>query len=149
MIQGPIRRYQGMGACIRNRHVTPELFACGARRFIYGLGKRLYLPTSSGSVVDKVLANPMDQISGGLGWYVGILYTLQIYFDFPVIPIWRWALVKCWGFELTENFNYPYLARSVGEFWRRWHISLSAGSRTTFTFLLAEAGRGHLLPAVI
>ena len=92
MIQGPIERYQGMGARIRNRHVTPELFACGARRFIYGLGKKVILANQFGSVVDKVLANPMDQISGGLGWYVGILYTLQIYFDFPVIPIWRWAL---------------------------------------------------------
>lgn len=77
MIQGPIERYQGMGACIRNRHVTPGLFACGARRFIYGLGKKVILANQFGSVVDKVLANPMDQISGGLGWYVGILYTLH------------------------------------------------------------------------
>ena len=77
MIQGPIERYQGMGARIRNRHVTPELFACGARRFIYGLGKKVILANQFGSVVDKVLANPMDQISGGLGWYVGILYTLH------------------------------------------------------------------------
>lgn len=60
-------------------------------------GKKVILANQFGSVVDKVLANPMDQISGGLGWYVGILYTLQIYFDFPVIPIWRLALVKCWA----------------------------------------------------
>ena len=119
MIQGPIERYQSMGARIRNRHVTPELFACGARRFIYGLGKKVILANQFGSVVDKVLANPMDQISGGLGWYVGILYTLQIYFDFS-------GYSDMAGFELTENFNYPYLARSVGEFWRRWHISLSS-----------------------
>ena len=150
MIQGPIERYQGMGARIRSRHVTPELFACGARRFIYGLGKKVILANQFGSVVDKVLANPMDQISGGLGWYVGILYTLQIYFDFSGYSDMAVGLGKMLGFELTENFNYPYLSRSVGEFWRRWHISLSpAGSRTTFTFLLAEAGRGRLSPAAI
>ena len=126
MIQGPIERYQGMGARIRNRHVTPELFACGARRFIYGLGKKVILANQFGSVVDKVLANPMDQISGGLGWYVGILYTLQIYFDFSGYSDMAVGLGKMLGFELTENFNYPYLARSVGEFWRRWHISLSS-----------------------
>ena len=125
MIQGPIERYQGMGARIRNRHVTPELFACGARRFIYGLGKKVILANQFGSVVDKVLANPMDQISGGLGWYVGILYTLQIYFDFSGYSDMAVGLGKMLGFELTENFNYPYLARTVGEFWRRWHISLS------------------------
>ena len=126
MIQGPIERYQGMGARIRSRHVTPELFACGARRFIYGLGKKVILANQFGSVVDKVLANPMDQISGGLGWYVGILYTLQIYFDFSGYSDMAVGLGKMLGFELTENFNYPYLSRSVGEFWRRWHISLSS-----------------------
>ena len=68
-----------MGACSRTLHVTPELFACGARRFIYGLGKKVILANQFGSVVDKVLANPMDQISGGLGWYVGILYTADLF----------------------------------------------------------------------
>ena len=125
MIQGPIERYKGIRAGISSRRVTPEAFAQGARRFIYGLAKKVILANQFGGVVDKVLANPVDQISGGLGWYIGILYTLQIYFDFSGYSDMAVGLGKMLGFELTENFNYPYLARSVGEFWRRWHISLS------------------------
>ena len=67
MIQGPIVRYGGFDACIHDRHVTPELFAYGARRFIYGLSKKLILANQFGSVVDKVLSHPMEEISGGLG----------------------------------------------------------------------------------
>ena len=116
MIQGPIERYQGMGARIRSRHVTPELFACGARRFIYGLGKKVILANQFGSVVDKVLANPM---AVGLG--------------------------KMLGFELTENFNYPYLSRSVGEFWRRWHISLSSWFKDYLYIPLGGSRKGTLI----
>ena len=83
--------------------MTPELFACGARRFIYGLGKKVILANQFGSVLDKVLANPMDQISGGLGWYVESLYTLQIYFDFSGYSDMAVGLGKMLGFELTEN----------------------------------------------
>ena len=145
MIQGPIERYQGMGACIRDRHVTPELFACGARRFIYGLSKKLILANQFGGVVDKVLANPMDQISGGLGWYVGILYTLQIYFDFSGYSDMAVGLGKMLGFELTENFNYPYLAKTVGEFWRRWHISLSGWFKDYLYIPLGGSRKGTLV----
>lgn len=67
----------------------------------------------------------MEEISGGLGWYIGILYTLQIYFDFSGYSDMAVGLGKMLGFHIPENFNYPYLARNVGEFWRRWHISLS------------------------
>ena len=126
MIQGPIVRYKGFDECITERHVTPEAFACGSRRFIYGLAKKLILANQFGSVVDKVLLNPMDQISGGLGWYIGILYTLQIYFDFSGYSDMAVGIGKMLGFGLTENFNYPYLSKTVGEFWRRWHISLSS-----------------------
>lgn len=126
MIQGPIVRYGGFEPFIRNRRVTAESFAYGARRFIYGLSKKLILADQLGSVVDKVLSSPMDQISGGLGWYIGILYTLQIYFDFSGYSDMAVGVGKMLGFGLMENFDYPYLSKSVGEFWRRWHISLSA-----------------------
>lgn len=144
MIQGPIERFQGMGESIRSRHVTPELFACGARRFICGLAKKVILANQFAGVVDKVLANPMDQISGGLAWYVGILYTLQIYFDFSGYSDMAVGLGKMLGFELTENFNYPYLARSVGEFWRRWHISLSGWFRDYLYIPLGGSRKGNL-----
>lgn len=126
MIQGPIVRYKGIRESVLSRRVTPELFAYGARRFIYGLSKKVVLANQFGSVVDKVLSNPMEQISGGLGWYIGILYTLQIYFDFSGYSDMAVGLGKMLGFELMENFNYPYLSKTVGEFWRRWHISLSS-----------------------
>ena len=96
-------------------------------------------------MVDKVLANPMDQISGGLGWYVGILYTLQIYFDFSGYSDMAVGLGKMLGFELTENFNYPYLSRSVGEFWRRWHISLSSWFKDYLYIPLGGSRKGTLI----
>lgn len=142
MIQGPIVRYQGFESCVMDRRVTPEAFAYGARRFIYGLGKKLILANQFGSVVDKVLSNPMEQMSGGLGWYIGILYTLQIYFDFSGYSDMAVGIGKMLGFELMENFNYPYLSRNVGEFWRRWHISLSGWFRDYVYIPLGGSRRG-------
>lgn len=142
MIQGPIVRYQGFESCIEKRRVSPEAFAYGARRFIYGLGKKLILANQFGSVVDKVLLNPMEQISGGLGWYIGILYTLQIYFDFSGYSDMAVGLGKMLGFDIMENFNYPYLSRNVGEFWRRWHISLSGWYRDYVYIPLGGSRRG-------
>lgn len=145
MIQGPIERYKGIEQCIRNRRVTPESFAWGVRRFIYGLSKKVILANQLGSVVDKALSNPMDQISGGLGWYVGILYTLQIYFDFSGYSDMAVGLGRMLGFRLTENFNYPYLAKNVGEFWRRWHISLSAWFKDYLYIPLGGSRKGTLV----
>lgn len=142
MIQGPIVRYQGFNQCIRNRRLSPEAFAYGARRFIYGLSKKLVLANQFGSVVDKVLLNPMEQISGGLGWYIGILYTLQIYFDFSGYSDMAVGLGKMLGFDIMENFNYPYLSQNVGEFWRRWHISLSGWFRDYVYIPLGGSRRG-------
>lgn len=144
MIQGPIVRYGGFDACIHDRRVTPETFAYGARRFIYGLSKKLILANQFGSVVDKVLSHPMEQISGGLGWYIGILYTLQIYFDFSGYSDMAVGLGKMLGFNLPENFNYPYLARNVGEFWRRWHISLSSWFKDYLYIPLGGSRKGTM-----
>lgn len=144
MIQGPIVRYEGFDACIHDRRVTPETFAYGARRFIYGLSKKLILANQFGSVVDKVLSHPMEQISGGLGWYIGILYTLQIYFDFSGYSDMAVGLGKMLGFNLPENFNYPYLARNVGEFWRRWHISLSSWFKDYLYIPLGGSRKGTM-----
>lgn len=142
MIQGPIARYKGVEACMESRRVTPEGFASGARRFIYGLGKKLILANQFGSVVDKVLSNPMDQISGGLGWYIGILYTLQIYFDFSGYSDMAVGIGRMLGFELPENFDYPYLSKNVGEFWRRWHITLSGWFRDYLYIPLGGSRKG-------
>lgn len=143
MIQGPIVRYRGFGACIETRHVTPETFAYGARRFIYGLAKKLILANQFGSIVDKVLSSPMEQISGGLGWYIGVLYTLQIYYDFSGYSDMAVGIGKMLGFYIPENFNYPYLARNVGEFWRRWHISLSSWFKDYLYIPLGGSRRGR------
>lgn len=145
MIQGPIERYGGFQEDIANRKVTPERFAMGARRFIYGLSKKLILANQFGSVVDRVLANPMDQISGALGWYAGILYALQIYFDFSGYSDMAVGLGKMLGFRLTENFNYPYLAKNVGDFWRRWHISLSGWFRDYLYIPLGGSRKGTFI----
>lgn len=97
MIQGPIERYQGMGARIRNRHVTPELFACGARRFIYGLGKRLYLPTSSEVWWTRFWPIPWTRSAEVWDGMWESCIHCRFILIFLVIPIWRWALEKCWA----------------------------------------------------
>ena len=97
MIQGPIERYQGMGARIRNRHVTPELFACGARRFIYGLEKRLYLPTSSEAWWTRFWPIPWTRSAEVWDGMWESCIHCRFILIFLVIPIWRWALEKCWA----------------------------------------------------
>ncbi len=141
MIQGPIVRYKGIRESVLSRRVTPELFAYGARRFIYGLSKKVVLANQFGSVVDKVLSNPMEQISGGLGWYIGILYTLQIYFDFSGYSDMAVGLGKMLGFELMENFNYPYLSKPWGSSGGGGIYPCPPGLRIIFIFPWAEAER--------
>ncbi len=142
ILQGPIGRYESFRAGIEDRHVTSAGFAYGVRRFIYGLAKKVILADQFGLMVDAVLANPVNEISFGLGWYIGILYTLQIYFDFSGYSDMALGLGKMTGFDLPENFNYPYLARNVGEFWRRWHISLSSWFRDYVYIPLGGSRKG-------
>ncbi|MBT4522313.1 MAG: MBOAT family protein [Halieaceae bacterium] len=129
LIAGPIVRYHDVSAQIDGRVHSIDKFSSGVRRFIYGLAKKMLVANPLGEVADIVFALPPGELAMPLAW-IGILtYTLQIYFDFSGYSDMAIGLGRMFGFRFLENFNYPYVSRSVREFWRRWHISLSTWFR--------------------
>ncbi len=125
LIAGPIVKYHDIDEQIENREITTEKTAYGIKRFIYGLSKKVILSNSFAYVVDDILGRDIEMLSGGAMWLAIFLYTLQIYYDFSGYSDMAIGLAKMFGFDIHENFNYPYISKSITEFWRRWHISLS------------------------
>ena len=128
-IAGPIVRYREIAAQVVERTVTLENFSSGINRFILGLGKKCLIADTLASVVDHIFAVSPLKLPCEVAWLGIIGYTIQIYFDFSGYSDMAIGLGKMLGFDFMENFNYPYIARSVREFWRRWHISLSTWFR--------------------
>jgi len=129
LIAGPIVRYHDIAQQIKKRTVDSAIFAYGIRRFIIGLAKKVLLGNSMGLVADLAFNTPADQLSTPLAWLGLVTYALHIYFDFSGYSDMAIGLGKMFGFTFLENFNYPYVSRSIKEFWRRWHISLSTWFR--------------------
>ncbi|MBB3000781.1 MAG: MBOAT family protein [Paraburkholderia tropica] len=129
LIAGPIIRFHDIADQILHRRNTLERFSSGIERFVFGLGKKVLIANTLGQVADQVFALPQHEISTATAWFGIVCYTLQIYFDFSGYSDMAIGLARMFGFELTENFNYPYIATSIREFWRRWHISLSTWFR--------------------
>ncbi|GAC1659053.1 MAG: hypothetical protein NVS4B13_03040 [Candidatus Elarobacter sp.] len=102
-----------------------EGFAYGARRFVVGLGKKVLIANTLGACVDQVFSAPAADVSRPLAWFALAAYTLQIYFDFSGYSDMAIGMARMFGFRFLENFDFPYVATSVREFWQRWHISLS------------------------
>ena len=131
LIAGPIVRYETIADQIENRRETLNDFADGFGRFIIGLSKKVLLANNFAVVADELF----DSLAGGTGisvasaWLGAICYTLQIFFDFSGYSDMAIGLGKMFGFHFLENFNYPYISKSVSEFWRRWHISLGTWFR--------------------
>lgn len=128
-IAGPLARYGEMARGFGERTVTIEQFSIGLRRFIVGLGKKCLIADTLGPVVNQIFALSPGQLNLEVAWLGILAYTLQIYFDFSGYSDMAIGLGKMFGFDLLENFNYPYISQSVREFWRRWHISLSTWFR--------------------
>jgi len=128
LIAGPIVRYQTIAEEIRNRRETFADFSYGVERFIVGLTKKIFFANSFASIVD-FLFQRVPSLSFGSAWIGAICYTLQIYYDFSGYSDMAIGLGRMFGFKFVENFDYPYISRSVSEFWRRWHISLSSWFR--------------------
>ncbi|MBQ7692293.1 MAG: MBOAT family protein [Oscillospiraceae bacterium] len=128
LIAGPIVRYEQIENEITDRRESFDDFAEGARRFIYGLGKKVLLANFVAQIADNVFDHVSDP-SVMTAWLGAIAYTMQIYFDFSGYSDMAIGLGRMFGFHFLENFNYPYLAGSVTDFWRRWHISLSTWFR--------------------
>jgi len=129
LIAGPIVRYHNIESQLKVRIVTKDDYLIGTERFIIGLAKKLILANSFAYIADYIFALPNVQISTMLAW-IGILsYSMQIYFDFSGYSDMAIGLARILGFQFLENFNYPYISKSIKEFWRRWHISLSSWFR--------------------
>lgn len=127
LIAGPIVRYTTIEEQLENREYSFEKFANGVRRFIIGLGKKVLIANVLGELCSVFLAS--NDTSVLFYWLYAISAMLQIYFDFSGYSDMAIGLGKMFGFEFLENFNYPYIATSITDFWRRWHISLSSWFR--------------------
>ena len=124
LIAGPIVRYETIENELENRTHSFENFAYGVRRFILGLSKKVLIANMLGELCSNFMS--VTEKSVVLYWMFGIGYMLQIYFDFSAYSDMAIGLGRMFGFHFLENFNYPYISKSITEFWRRWHISLSS-----------------------
>ena len=124
LIAGPIVRYKDVAYQLTHRRETLEQFTTGVKLFMVGLGKKVLIANQMGNLTASVFATTDE--NGVLGTWVGIIaYTFQIYFDFSGYSDMACGLGNMLGFEFLKNFNYPYISKSITDFWRRWHISLS------------------------
>jgi alginate O-acetyltransferase complex protein AlgI len=142
LIAGPIVRYIDIAEQIRGRRVTLSLFAEGVQRFTIGLAKKMLIANAAAAVADAVFDIPDAQLGTAVAWLGIVCYTLQIYFDFSGYSDMAIGLGLMFGFRFLENFNYPYIAQSLTEFWRRWHISLSGWFRDYLYIPLGGNRRG-------
>ncbi len=127
LIAGPIVRYSDIEKELSNRTHSFENMALGIRRFVIGLAKKILIANQLGEISNIFLQT--DETSVISYWMYGIAFCLQIYFDFSAYSDMAIGLGKMFGFHFLENFNYPYISKSITEFWRRWHISLSTWFR--------------------
>lgn len=125
LIAGPIVRYSDIQKSIKHRPITLDGFSEGIFRFCVGLGKKVLIADAMGEVADLIFSLPANELTLALAWLGVIAYTLQIYFDFSGYSDMAIGLGKMMGFTFPENFNQPYRARNITEFWRRWHMTLS------------------------
>lgn len=140
---GPIVRFGQFAPQIGNRTVTAEGAALGLRRFIVGLGKKLLIAGTVAPIADSAFALGGDA-GPALAWLGALAYTVQIYFDFSGYSDMAIGLGRMFGFTTPENFNYPYAAASLRDFWRRWHISLSSWLQDYLYIPLGGGRRGRL-----
>ena len=129
LIAGPIVQYRTVADQIKERTVTVDKFASGIRRFVVGLSKKMLIANTMGYAADKIFALETGLIDMPLGWLGAVCYTLQIYFDFSGYSDMAVGLGHVLGFDFPENFNYPYVATGIRDFWRRWHMSLTGWFR--------------------
>ncbi len=129
LIAGPIIRYRQIASQLARRVVTADSFAYGTRRFIVGFGKKMLIANAAAGPADQIFAMPAAQLDAAHAWLGVACYTLQIYFDFSGYSDMAIGLGAMFGFTFPENFRYPYIATSLQDFWRRWHLSLSAWFR--------------------
>lgn len=129
LVAGPIVRYADINEQLENKDLSVDSFVIGIERFIIGLAKKVLVANTFASIADSIFALNIDQVSTFYAWVGIIAYAFQIYFDFSGYSDMAIGLGRMFGFTFLENFNYPYISKSIREFWRRWHISLSTWFR--------------------
>ena len=125
LVAGPIIRYSDIEHQLNDRPYSVPLFVSGIRTFVCGLTKKVVLANTAGALWTQIYQMPDSQLTTLLGWLGLFMFSMQIYFDFSGYSDMAIGLGKMLGFSFPENFNYPYISKSITDFWRRWHISLS------------------------
>ena len=148
LIAGPIVKYRDICEAIEDRNIQWDYAAAGLQSFICGLSKKVLIANAMGVVADSVFEAEHSQVNAMVAWIGAVAYLMQIYYDFSGYSDMAIGLGRMFGFRFRENFEYPYGAGSVREFWRRWHISLSAWFREYVYIPLGGNRRGRLRGAV-
>ena len=125
LVAGPIVRYESIAKELVSRKLSCENFCEGFKRFTFGLAKKLLIADACGKIADAAFSIPNAEVTALAAWVGMLCYTLQIYFDFSGYSDMAIGLGRIFGFTFPENFNYPYISKSISEFWRRWHMTLS------------------------
>ncbi len=142
IVAGPIVRYDDVAAELDKREINLDLIYAGIVRFITGLGKKVIIANGIGQLWNEAIAVLSPEMSVATAWLGIIGYTLQIYFDFSGYSDMAIGLGKMMGFNFPENFDYPYLSKSISEFWRRWHMTLGAWFKSYVYFPLGGNRKG-------
>ncbi len=144
LIAGPIVKYHDVAEQIERRELRLKTTALGLRRFLFGLAKKVLIANAMAVTADALFAAPLPRLNTMAAWLGAIAYTMQIYFDFSAYSDMAIGLGRMFGFRFRENFNYPYGAVTIKEFWRRWHISLSSWFKDYVYIPLGGNRRGKL-----
>ena len=142
IVAGPIVRYDDVAKELDDRTITLDLIYDGIIRFIIGLSKKVLIANSIGALWTAVKSTDISQVSVVSSWLGILAFTFQIYFDFSGYSDMAIGLGKMMGFHFPENFNYPYLSKSISEFWRRWHITLGSWFKSYVYFPLGGNRKG-------
>ncbi len=148
LIAGPIIKFRDIGEQIRERHHDLKECVHGVRRFVGGLGKKILIANTMGLVADTVFSASLTEVNALTAWLGAIAYMMQIYYDFSGYSDMAIGLGKLFGFQIKENFMYPYGVVSIKDFWRRWHMSLSGWFKEYLYIPLGGNRKGRVRTAV-
>lgn len=144
LVAGPIVKYHDVCEQIDERKVEFKYVIIGLKRFIIGLAKKVLIANTLAVVVDKIFEQAPENLTTEIAWLGAIAYCLQLYYDFSGYSDMAIGLGLMFGFRFLENFNYPYISKSISEFWRRWHISLATWFRQYLYIPLGGNRKGTL-----
>ena len=145
LVAGPIVRYYDIESQLTDRKITFDKTIEGIKRFIIGLAKKVLIANVMGVLFVKIMNDDIHLLGAGAAWLAMIAFALQVYFDFSGYSDMAIGLAKMFGFTFLENFNYPFISRSIKEFWQRWHISLSNWFKDYLYIPLGGSRKGKLV----